>query len=297
LFRAQRFEKKKNLLRSFRSDCAGGYKGTNIPHLKSILMQVSLGARLALEPVPRYYADLWEALRDASVESPFCSFKEYREIAQSVGVPMDGAFNVVTRFLHDVGRLIYFGSADSQQVSDVVVLDPAWLAARMTDIISFKQNWAGGVVDRGRLQIIWKQYDQKRQDEILSLLERFQVVFMTRVRTVGENTLQIVVPSLLPESIDLGLISRGLVPASNLTLCRRVYQFNWIPLGFAARLISLFHGKSQFKILERWRFGVVLATTSGTSERGIIGNRLMALFDIVFDPRGKKKQSASSSTS
>jgi GTPase SAR1 family protein len=257
-------------------------KGTNIQQLKGTLMQVSVSARLALEPVPRFYVDLWEALTEASMETPFCSFKEYRDMAQNLGVPME-AFNVVTRFLHDVGRLIYFGSSDSQQLSDTVVLDPGWLAARMSDIISFKQSWSGGVVDRARLQIVWKQYDQRRQDEMLSLLERFQVVFFTRGRNVTDPAL-IIVPSLLPESVDLSVVAKGLTPALALMLRRRIYNFNWIPLGFSARLVALFHNVRHFKVSERWRRGLVLSNASDPTERGLLGKNARKKFFFRFFP-------------
>ena len=73
-------------------------KGTNIPQLRSVVMAVSVSSKLALEPVPKYFVDLWEAVRDASQETPFCTYQEYRQLAQNCGVPMDSALNVVTKF-------------------------------------------------------------------------------------------------------------------------------------------------------------------------------------------------------
>ena len=122
--------------------------------------------------------------------------------------------------------MIYFGASDTQHLANTVVLDPAWLAARMTDLISFKQNWQNGVVDMARLCIIWKQYDQARRDEILSLLERFHVVFFKRSR--GKKGIveagEVIVPCLLPEAIDLSSVSRGLRPEAGLLLRRESFR-------------------------------------------------------------------------
>ncbi len=254
-------------------------RGTGIAHLRSVVMQVAVSARLALEPVPKYYVDLYEAVHQASLESPFCSFSDYREMAQRCDVPMDGAFNVVTKFLHDVGRLIYFGTAE-QQNSQTVVLNAGWLAARMADLISFKQNWPSGVVDMARLSIVWKQYDQEQRDEILALLERFQVVFFKRSRQKGPGTAfaprfgqgpqEVVVPCLLPEAIDLSVVSQGLKPELNTLLRKRVYVFKWIPLGFSARLVSLFHSHKEFRVTDLWRHGLLLTSAVSAKHRGMI---------------------------
>lgn len=258
-------------------------KGTNIPQLKTTVMQVAIGAKLALELVPRYYVDMWESVQNKAPTKPFVSFDEFKSMAQSCNVPMDISFDVVTKFLHDVGRIIHFGRGDAR-VERMVVLDPAWLASRMSDLISFKQNWPNGVVDMARLRIIWKQFDDQRKEEILSVLERFQVVFVKRARKKTASRLggegrsnsitgdfpitKVIVPCLLPESIDLSVAARGLRPEQGLLLHKRMLSFKWIPLGFAARLISIFRSHREYKMTEQWRTGVILATKSG--ERGIV---------------------------
>ena len=246
-------------------------KGTNVSQLKASILSLAIRRKLALEPVPKYYLDLWEAVGSASASSPFCSFDTYRAMAEKCGVPMDSAFTVVTKFLHDVGRLIYFGGRDASS-SNAVILDPGWLAARMTDLISFKQNWQRGVVDMARLAIIWKQFDQSLQDSILGILEKFHVVFFKRSRLKGsvQSPTEVVVPSLLPEFVDMASVSVGLCPVPGLLLRRRTYSFKWIPLGFAARLISLFHSHAEFRVEEQWRNGLVLCSALMPACRSII---------------------------
>jgi hypothetical protein len=161
------------------------------------------------------------------------------------------------------------------RLSDMVVLDPGWLADRMTDLISFKQNWPDGIVNMAQLDVIWKQYEPSRREDILAILERFEVVFLKRSRRkvvagyAGRKAIQsITVPSLLPLTVDLATVSASLMPAAGVLLHKRVYTLKWMPIGGMARLVARFQAHREFDVTCRWRFGLSFSTIAG--QKGLL---------------------------
>jgi serine/threonine protein kinase len=243
-------------------------KGTGIAQLRAAVADIAFRKKLAGELVPSYYVDLWDAVIAWARACPFVSYEEFKSMSQECGVPEE-ALPTVLKFLHDSGRIITFQKADA---SRGVVLDPAWLAGRMSDLISFKQNWPNGLVDLAQLRVIWKSIEESRQEEILSILEQFQVLFVKRAHGTKQQgpIKKVIVPCLLPERVDLGNTVMSLKPNPNTFLCKRTYKFKFIPAGFVARLITRCHAyKEEFKVAKLWRSGLV-AVSPGGFDRALV---------------------------
>jgi hypothetical protein len=57
------------------------------------------------------------------------------------------------------------------------VLDQAWLALELTNIVSHKYPRKDGQLHRDHFQFVWKNYPESFRNKLLGLLERFDIVF------------------------------------------------------------------------------------------------------------------------
>lgn len=89
---------------------------------------------------------------------------------------------MATSFLHNLGTLLYFG--DDENLRDVIILDPQWLAAIMSTIITTKHNYLGregyeGILQHSMLPFIWRPptFPDDLHGFFLYLLNKFDIAF------------------------------------------------------------------------------------------------------------------------
>ena len=180
------------------------------------------------------------------------------EKAKGFGIYTEREMRKALQFLHDVGLLAHY---EEGKLDAIVILDPQWLAKMMATIISFTNKYVkNGVLEYKGFQQIWKgEYPSDLYPQLIELLEKFEILYPL---VTSENTAvtAYLVPSLLPEErpqkalikiwprkVKLGWVQFG-----------RVYQFEFVPLGFFARLMVRIAMLPHLDISQNccWRNGV-----------------------------------------
>jgi len=82
----------------------------------------------------------------------------------------------VVRFLHNVGVLIHFDDPFGD-LSDLVIINPQWLASVMKTVVSFSNTWCkNGVISEGDLHTwVWRDYPAHLHRNMQRIFEKFQV--------------------------------------------------------------------------------------------------------------------------
>ncbi|KAN0024719.1 hypothetical protein ACTFIV_009128 [Dictyostelium citrinum] len=165
-----------------------------------------------------------------------------------------------TDFLHNLGIILHF---DTPTLKNLVVLDPQWLADVMSSLITFSHNWIKrGILNHSELVAVWGgKYDQSLWPLLLKLLEKFEVSYEL------PNIAKSLIPSLLPEDAEgeiLAIKDREWVSLPQAIESGRCqvfgcdYNFDFMPLGFFARLLLRILLISGIEVRTYWRNGVLL---------------------------------------
>ena len=150
------------------------HSGEGISDLRKKLLQIVKDKSLNCKIVPKHYEVMANAIHKLR-HKEVISWSEYCKVALEVSIPFVD-LGKLTKFLHDSGLIMHF---DEEKLRELVVVDPQFLAKRMSDIVSFKYNWEDGIVLRSLLNVVWKEYTEQRKNQIIFLLERFEVLFST----------------------------------------------------------------------------------------------------------------------
>jgi hypothetical protein len=134
----------------------------------------------------------------------------------------------------------------------------------MADVISFKNNWKNGVVTASQLDIVWKKYPQAVRDNLLSLLDKFEIAF--KLNNQKDKEAAIMIPSLLPEERPVNFETFWTLNPSKGQCCiGRIYQMAFVPLGFFARLMTrLVHHFPKADYPLCWRNGMIFSDLNQT---------------------------------
>ena len=206
--------------------------------------------------------DLISLKRESGVDK--ITWQTYCEWVHDSGVP-ESELNVCTDFLKDNGCIIHFNdnkatsnSSNQNDMLDFVILNPQWLSQLMSSLITFKHNWVkNGLIPRINLkQHIFAAYPQEIHEQLISLLEKFSVIYQSK-----NQDDMIIVPSLLPEILDKQHIQ--ILNSFWLKTCPddmieygRSYIFPFLPLGFFEKIIvRIIHSKSIVAHII-WRSGL-----------------------------------------
>eukprot|EP00026_Physarum_polycephalum_P000223 Phypoly_transcript_00223.p1 GENE.Phypoly_transcript_00223~~Phypoly_transcript_00223.p1 ORF type:complete len:1946 (-),score=272.21 Phypoly_transcript_00223:42-5636(-) len=110
--------------------------------------------------------------------------------------------------LHRLGVLLYFRDA-STSLSDIVILDPKWLARLMATLITTKKAFVKqGILLSSQLDHIWRAPDFPvwLHPALLSMVQRFELCYPLPV-IEGSSDQRFLVPSLLPDAKPAALSS------------------------------------------------------------------------------------------
>ena len=150
---------------------------------------------------------------------------------------------------------MYF--ADNPNLTDLIILSPQWLANRMSDIISFKNNFYHATAPIEVIEKIWEKYDPKMREFLISLLEKFEVIYRTSLENFKKV---IVIPSLLPETPDYDPIVTSTnfeeKRNSGVFIFKRIFNFKFLPQGFFSRIIVRVINTINAIVTNVWRNGI-----------------------------------------
>mmetsp|Transcript_16528 Transcript_16528/g.39643 ORF Transcript_16528/g.39643 Transcript_16528/m.39643 type:complete len:1520 (+) Transcript_16528:60-4619(+) len=104
---------------SIRIDCL---TGAGVQELRDKVVSAAKGVRWYAEALPSSWVRLQRRVEEVSRSKHWLQFDEYRQIAEAVGVQGQAMLQVATKFLHETGRLKYFGSDGRGEV----YVSPAW---------------------------------------------------------------------------------------------------------------------------------------------------------------------------
>ncbi|KAH3767811.1 leucinerich repeat kinase [Pelomyxa schiedti] len=187
-------------------------------------------------------------------------------------------------FLADAGTVIHFRhhqyKADTKlsllsssseastctNLSDLVILKPAWLSKVMTSLISITGNerWAfGGFLDKTKVPHAFSKFPPALHSAILELLEKFEIV--TKMPDG-----RLLVPSLLPDALPPGPKIESEIrsfwasaPSSSKVITNgRLINFAFIPIGFFSRLVAMVLGIPGLVQLVLWKEGLLVERSS-----------------------------------
>eukprot|EP01094_Clydonella_sp_ATCC50884_P024260 TRINITY_DN6032_c0_g1_i1.p1 TRINITY_DN6032_c0_g1~~TRINITY_DN6032_c0_g1_i1.p1 ORF type:complete len:1495 (+),score=611.24 TRINITY_DN6032_c0_g1_i1:260-4486(+) len=253
------------------------YTGAGIPELMATI------SRLAEKDT--FNADIsvdWVKLHDfiRAQSAEYVDWSTYVRWADQCGVQPD-MLPIATEFFRDMGSVIHF---NHEGLRDLVVLSPQWLADVMSSLITFRHAWAkDGRLHSKDLHHVFMKHDEALQQQLLALLERFSIIFPMRadersrsrnmrkkiVSAISGHTQEAVdylVPSLLPTepAEPISSVWSAVLPPGQLEQ-GRVYEFPFMPIGFASRFVVYSMHIPAVEGLLFWRGGLVLALGEQTA--------------------------------
>ena len=154
--------------------------GEGVKNLVNQLIQTALAHKMLKQLVPNNYYLLDQLLMKERQKHQWVRWAQYLRWVNQCNINKENV-GTVTRFLHDVGTLIYF---DTQGLRDIVILDPQWLANIMASLVTFNHHWIkDGILNTIDLEHIWKQYPKSLYSKLIMLLSKFQVIAPLRQST------------------------------------------------------------------------------------------------------------------
>eukprot|EP01133_Synstelium_polycarpum_P015754 gene15754-18720_t len=211
------------------------------------------------------------ALGTPSVKDRYIEWDDYqKEASLAHMLPEDLAD--ATSFLHNMGLVLHY---NTPSLKNLVVLDPQWLADIMSSLITFSHNWIKrGILVHSELVSIWGgRYDPSLWPVLLKILEKFEVAY--ELPGFDEYDGRSLIPSLLPEDPEgdiQAILEREWRPTIEL-IEERVpvhffgcdYNFEFMPLGFFARLLLRVLHVANIEIKTYWRNGLLLDINGNSS--------------------------------
>ena len=179
-------------------DCAGPRNG--IAALRKRIAEVAATLPLMGAGWPAAWDKAAQALRDH--DGAQISVPAMRELMIDAGVD-EGSVGSLTSVLHSLGDILYPESPARKIIGDLVTLDPAWLNARISQILDRQEiQDRAGVLTRADLDEIWPDLDRETSDYLLAMTEEYDLGYpITDSRDSG--ALALVVDRLARAEPDL----------------------------------------------------------------------------------------------
>jgi C-terminal of Roc, COR, domain len=147
-----------------------------ISELKKVLRKAARAHPLLGMKVPKSYLKLQEMIVQRRIKENYISLENFQEAATKLAIPKGREVRVL-EFFHDVGLICHFND-DTNDLRNLVVINPQWLVNVMSSVITFTHNFVrNGVLDHKHLSTIWKGYDERMHATLLRLLQKFEVAY------------------------------------------------------------------------------------------------------------------------
>ena len=165
---------------------------------------------------------------------PYMAVTEFYELACGPHGISSIDLRITLRSLHEAGIVVYFDDVE-MGLDKLVILDPEWLSKLMASLVTFSNSYAEkGFLQRSHLRHIWIGYPRAIWPVLLALLERFEIAYPWQCD--GESRL--IIPSLLPPTSPPNFAELWPPhPQFGFHEYGRIYQFQFVPLGFFSRLM------------------------------------------------------------
>ena len=119
--------------------------------------------------------------------------------------------------------------------------------------MSLSNNFKNGKISESYLNSILYKFSPDIPEKIKGILEQFEIIF--RLPTFEEEATY-VIPSMLNDEPDNFYRTFDRQPENN-ELFGRIYDFNFVPFGFFARLIARTMSIPSIEILSLWKLGII----------------------------------------
>lgn len=259
-------------------------EGQGIRELTEQLTQAALESNMLKQMVPSNYMLLDQLLAKEREKHQWVRWSMYLKWANQCGIAQEN-LSLTTRFLHDVGSLIYF--ENSADLRDIVILDPQWLADVFASLITFNHHWIkDGILHTRDLPQVWKHYPAQLYPKLLMLLTKFGVA--SRLGTEKTPT-RYIIPSLLDESRPDNVNEFWEpLPPDNIVEFGRVYTFNFT-FEFSKILVVLLHAQN-LHTRAFWRNGIAVVDTKSPGVQQALLTWLPGSSQLKFSIRMNKSE-------
>ncbi|XP_078317592.1 uncharacterized protein LOC111120698 isoform X2 [Crassostrea virginica] len=163
-----------------------------IGELRKVIKEAAIEEPYMGEQMPiRWLRFEQEMAKLVAEDTTHASFDQIQELARNVGITDEDEIKIMVNFYHDLGVLIYYGSAGTidNVLRNTVVLQPHWLVAMFRSVVlarpkndkwSFsKDKWKTfeqkGILDDSLLDDIWKKASMQKP-VLLGLMEKFDLL-------------------------------------------------------------------------------------------------------------------------
>ena len=179
---------------------------------------------------PRKWLNLIEHLRTVTDGNlPVLHIEEATKIAEENGVTDHAKFLLMLTFFSNIGRIVYH-----QDVPDVLVLDPQWLADQLCKLISFKKEWIeDGLLTREDLKKAFQGMTDSMQEEIIKLFRHFRICFPL------DNGRE-----LFPCRLPIGMSSSSVwpqLPSGDKNQVSYLYEFSFVSNSLFPEIVVKIH--------------------------------------------------------
>lgn len=204
----------------------------------------------------------------------FMHWDEFVLIAKGNNIDSDD-ITAAVEFLNKIGKVCYFDNdKNGSDLSRWIFLDPQFLTNVMSDVITLKHRFVKeGKLFKSDLKNIWSSYPHKIHDILIELLQKFEILFKTKIYDPNTNSEKdvLLIPSLLPLEQPpqfkeiWGEVSKQKKGSWFLTeekdgifFFERIYTFQFLPLGFFSKLMVRVMSMEGAKPLCYYQNGVIV---------------------------------------
>lgn len=161
--------------------------GKNLTKLTETIVSLAR-SNASFRMIPDSYTKLEKTIMQLRTHSSTLSFNDFSQVAIAAGVAKEDCVTCL-EFFHDVGLVVYFNDK-SGGLSDMVILDPLWIANLLSSIITLKHSYVkDGIMMASCLPQIWREYPPSEYNWLLKLLDKFEITFrIVASATTGETT-------------------------------------------------------------------------------------------------------------
>ena len=146
--------------------------------LKDAVVEVAQQLIQENPEIPRKWAHAYESLQNHTQVNPencASTLDDVARIAKAQGVHDFTELVNMLHFLKAQGNLLFFPR--SEELSDLVILDPEWLAKIFASVVSYRDTGIGndGFIERAKLKQRWAHIGPEMGERVLTLLRYFGV--------------------------------------------------------------------------------------------------------------------------
>ena len=258
-FYSKHLYKKFFVVDNTKSGSAGGCE--EVSELKGEILALAKQLTHMQKTIPLKWLLFEEALKDKVEKGqPFISLDETRKVArEKCGIYDDQQFETLLIFLHDQRILIHFH--ETQELKDIVILDPQWLIDLFRKVITVKpyeplsdeeqyeELWEelenDGILNSKLIEIVWGPLiNSKTKDSLIAIMEKFSL--LCHLPSQDKVKQLYLVPSMLmslsEDDANVLLADAPICPLFVRFRRPSVSEIEYVqmPLGFFQRLVVKF---------------------------------------------------------